>query len=74
MMHRPVDTVLPGFFDGASFTPATKFAPGNVNVLNHCNGIIIIDKETTELKENDSVKFMPIRWEFLKEKFEDFRS
>ena len=73
-MYRPVDTVLPGFFDGESFTPAKKFAPGNVNVLNHCNGMIIIDKETKELKENDSVKFMPIHWEFLKEEFVKFTS
>ena len=73
-MFRPVDTVLPGFFDGKSFTPAKKFSPGNVNVLNHCNGMIIIDKETKVLKENDSVKFMPIRWEFLKEEFENFTS
>lgn len=73
-MNRPVDTVLPGFFDGESFTPAKKFAPGNVNVLNHCNGMIIIDKETKELKENDSIKFMPIHWEFLKEEFVKFTS
>ncbi len=73
-MNRPVDTVLPGFFDGESFTPADKFAPGNVNVLNHCNGMIIIDKETKELKENDGVKFLPIRWEFLREDFKNFTS
>ena len=73
-MNRPVDTVLPGFFDGESFTPAKKFAPGNVNVLNHCNGMIIVDKETSVLKENDSVKFMPIHWEFLKEEFVKFTS
>ncbi len=73
-MNRPVDTVLPGFFDGVAFTPADKFAPGNVNVLNHCNGMIIIDKETKALKENDIVKFLPIRWEFLRENFEDFTS
>jgi len=73
-MNRPVDTVLPGFFDGESFTPAKKFSPGNVNVLNHCNGMIIINKETKELKENDKVKFMPIHWEFLKEEFVKFTS
>ncbi len=73
-MHRPVDTILPGHFDGTHFTPAKKFAPGNVNVLNHCNGMIIVDKETDKLKENDRVKFMPIHWEFLKEEFVKFTS
>jgi molybdopterin molybdotransferase len=73
-LNRPTDTVLPGYFDGQSFTPAHKFAPGNVNVLNHCNGMIIIDKTTKELKENDLVKFLPINWEFLKKDFVKFTS
>ena len=73
-MFRPVDTVIPGFFDGESFTPAHKYAPGNVNVLNHCNGMIIVDKETKVLEIGDKVRFMPIRWEFLKEEFEVFTS
>jgi molybdopterin molybdotransferase len=73
-MNRPVDTILPGFFDGKRFTPAEKFAPGNVNVLNHCNGMIVIDKETTRLEDGDGVKFMPIRWEFLQKEFVKFTS
>lgn len=73
-MHRPVDTVLPGFFNGETFAPATKFSPGNVNVLNHCNGMIIIDKETSALQQDDIVKFLPIRWEFLREEFTNFTS
>ena len=72
--NRPVDTVIPGFFDGEHFSPADKFAPGNVNVLNHCNGMIIIDKETEVFKKGDIVKFIPIRWEFLKEEFVKFTS
>lgn len=72
--NRPVDTVVPGFFDGKCFTPATKFAPGNVNVLNHYNGLIIIDKETDVLVEDAKVKFLPFRWDFLQESFEAFTS
>lgn len=72
--NRPVDTIVPGLFDGTSFTPAAKFAPGNVNVLNHCNGIIVIDKETDTLTENEEVKFMPIQWEFLQKDFVKFTS
>ncbi len=72
--NRPVDTIVPGFFDGERFTPADKFAPGNVNVLNHCNGMIIIDKKTELLNKGDSVKFMPISWEFLREEFVKFTS
>ncbi len=71
---RPVDTVIPGFFDGEYFTPANKFAPGNVNVLNHCNGMIIMDKETKRLNKGDSVRFLPTRWEFLQETFVELTS
>jgi len=72
--NRPVDTVVPGLFNGENFIPANKFAPGNVNVLSHCNGMIVIDKEKDMVKEGDTIKFMPIRWEFLQEEFREFTS
>ncbi len=71
---RPVANIIPGFYDGLSFTPAKKFAPGMVNVLNHCNGVIIIDPTTDELKIGDSVKFLPSRWDFTREDFGKFTS
>jgi len=70
--NRPVANIIPGTFDGVYFTPLQKFAPGMVNVLNHCNGIIIIDSETDELKKEDNVNFLPIRWNFLAEDFKNF--
>jgi molybdopterin molybdotransferase len=72
--NRPVPNIIPGTFDGVHFTPVAKFAPGMVNVLNHCNGIIIIDEKTDELKIDDNVKFLPIRWSFMRESFEEFTS
>ncbi len=71
---RPVTNIIPGTFDGVYFTPLKKFAPGMVNVLNHCNGLIIIDAKTDELKAEDNVKFLPIRWDFLREDFKEFTS
>ena len=72
--NRPVSNIIPGFYNGSSFTPVKKFAPGMVNVLNHCNGLIIIDAETNELKIGDNVKFLPIRWDFMIEDFVEFTS
>ena len=71
---RPVANIIPGLFDGNSFTPAQKFAPGMVNVLNHCNGMIVIDPETEKIEKGAVVKFLPIKWDFGREDFEKFMS
>jgi len=71
---RPTSNIIPGTFDGDSFTPLSKYAPGNVNVLNHCNGIIVLNSKTDQIKEKESVKFLPIRWDFTRESFEDITS
>ena len=71
---RRVPTVIPGLFNGISFQVADQFSPGMVNVLNHCNGFILISKEKEHIKKDDIVKFMPIEWEFGKENFIDFQS
>jgi molybdopterin molybdotransferase len=71
---RPVANIVPGWFDGQTFTPSTKYAPGMVNVLSHCNGVIIIDPETNIAEEGKIVKFLPIRWDFLKNNFEEIMS
>ncbi len=71
---RKVPTVIPGFFDGISFKVADQFSPGMVNVLNHCNGFILISKDRDQIKKDDIVKFLPMNWEFEQEDFVDFQS
>jgi molybdopterin molybdotransferase len=71
---RPVANVIPGTLDSDGFYPLKKFAPGNVNVLNHCNGMIVIDPETTKIEKGEMVKFLALKWDFLREDFEDFMS
>lgn len=61
---RAVDTVIPGFYDGISFEPAYQFGANMVNVLNHCNGYLVIGADTDEIKEGELIKFLPINWEF----------
>jgi len=70
--NRKVDTILPGTFDGKSFEIAKQFSPGMVNVLNNCNGFIVLNSQTLELKKGDNVKFLPIKWAFMREDLIDF--
>ncbi len=65
------NSVIPGNFDGKDFTIAKQFAPGMVNVLNHCNGFILIDKSVSILKKGDEVKFIPTTWQYRSDKFID---
>ncbi len=58
--NRPVATVIPGFFDGEYFNIAKKFGPNMVNVLNHCNGFMIVDEKIEQLKKDEIVDFLPI--------------
>ncbi|NPA81922.1 MAG: molybdopterin molybdotransferase MoeA [Epsilonproteobacteria bacterium] len=66
------DAVIPGNLEEDSFTPLSKFGPGMVNVLNRCNGFVVLSSELSELKEGDFVKFIPIDWTLRSEKFVDF--
>jgi len=43
-----------------------------VNVLNRCNGFIVLSENTEILKKGDAVKFIPVDWNFKTEKFKDF--
>jgi molybdopterin molybdotransferase len=74
IQNRAVDTVIPGIFDGKTFKKAEQFKSGMLNVLNRCNGLIIINQDTKEIQSGDIVKFLPINWEFQREDFIDIRS
>ncbi len=72
---KAVDSVIGGYFDGKSFTlPKKKVFPGSVNALNHCNCIVVIDKETNEINKGNEIKILPIRWGFFSSEFEEFKS
>lgn len=58
-------TLIPGFYDGEYFTPTQKRSPGMVNVLNHCNCMIALDKDVELLKKDQTVKILPINWSFF---------
>lgn len=58
-------TIVPGQFDGEYFTPSIKRSPGMVNVLNHCNSIIMLDSNVNRLESKQEVKVIPIDWQFF---------
>lgn len=65
-------TIIPGYFDGEFFNPSKKRSPGMVSVLSHCNSMIVLDSEVECLKENVSVKVLPINWKFFTDEEKDF--
>ncbi len=71
---RGVTDLIPGNLTHQGFQPLAKFAPGSVNVLNHCNGFIAVDGTNKSIEEGELVKFLPINWDLSQEKFERFTS
>lgn len=55
--HPFSQSIVPGDFDGEAFTPRA-IAAGMINVLNYCNGFIIVNT-TKSLKNGDEVIFHP---------------
>ncbi len=60
-------TLIPGFFDGLTFNPYKKFAPGMVSPLATSNSYIIVDENCDFIEENSSVKILPTRFSFTSE-------
>lgn len=63
-------SLVPGTFDGSSFAPCKKFAPGMVSPLAISNSYIMVDASVEVLKKDEKVKVVPIRFSFTKEKQE----
>ncbi|MDQ1245465.1 MAG: molybdopterin molybdotransferase [Campylobacterota bacterium] len=57
-------TLIPGFFDGASFAPYEKFSPGMISPLAASNAYIIVDESCEMLKKGSSVKIIATRFRF----------
>ena len=67
-------TLVPGFFNGSSFKPYKKFAPGMISPLAKSNGYIIIDEECGFLAKDTIVKVLPTRFAFTAKKSVDLVS
>jgi molybdopterin molybdotransferase len=65
-------TIIPGYFEGEYFSPSPKRSPGMVNVLTHCNSMIVLDENVKQLKKDKKVKVLPINWAFFSHDLKDF--
>ncbi len=64
-------TLVPGYYDGTTFTACPKFAPGMISPLAQSNGFIMIDESLDALPEAKAVKFIPTRFQMTQESAQD---
>ena len=57
-------SLIPGYFDGQTFNPCEKFAPGMVSPLAQSNAYIMISENCSSLQSGDEVKVIPTRFIF----------
>lgn len=57
-------SLVPGTFDGSSFEPCKKFAPGMVSPLAISNSYIMVNEGVEVLKKDEKVKVVPINFSF----------
>jgi len=65
-------TIIPGDFNGETFTPSHKRSPGMISVLSNCNSLIVLDDDVEILKQNQIVRVLPINWQFYTNKSKEF--
>ena len=61
-MKKGRRSLIPGWFDGVTFTPSPVFGPGMILPLSRANGFMMVDAEVEGFKEGDEVKIIPTRW------------
>lgn len=61
-MKKGRRSLIPGWFDGESFTPSAQFSPGMVLPLSRANAFIMVNESVEEFTQGDRVKIIPTRW------------
>lgn len=67
-MKKGRRSLIPGWFDGASFTPSEKFGPGMVLPLSRANAFMMVDASVEGFEKDDLIKIIPTRWCMSSEK------
>ena len=67
-------TLLPGYFNGSTFTPTKNFAPGMIRPLSNANGYIMIGEKCSFIESGTKLKVLPIRFAFNADKQESLLS
>jgi molybdopterin molybdotransferase len=61
-MKKGRRSLIPGWFDGASFAPSPKFGPGMVLPLSRANAFMMVDASVEAFGKGSPVKIIPTRW------------
>lgn len=61
-MKKGRRSLIPGWFDGAAFTPASTFGPGMVLPLSLANAYMMVDASVEGFESGSEVKIIPTRW------------
>lgn len=61
-MKKGRRSLIPGWFEGASFTPSEKFGPGMVLPLSRANAFMMVDASVEGFEKDATVKIIPTRW------------
>ncbi|MBN2869803.1 MAG: molybdopterin molybdotransferase MoeA [Campylobacterales bacterium] len=61
-MKKGRRSLIPGWFDGASFAPSPKFGPGMVLPLSRANAFMMVDERVEGFEQGSPVKIIPTRW------------
>ncbi len=61
-MKKGRRSLIPGWYDGASFTPSPKFGPGMVLPLSRANAYMMVDASVEGFEAGASVRIIPTRW------------
>ncbi|MDD5052310.1 MAG: molybdopterin molybdotransferase MoeA [Sulfuricurvum sp.] len=61
-MKKGRRSLIPGWFDGATFTPSPVFGPGMVLPLSRANGFMMVDASVEGFEKGSEVKIIPTRW------------
>ena len=62
IMKKGRRSLIPGWFDGATFTPSPNFGPGMVLPLSRANGYMMVDENVDKFEQGSEVKIIPTRW------------
>jgi molybdopterin molybdotransferase len=60
-------SLIPGWYDGVTFEPCPKFAPGMVTPLARSNAYMMIDASVGALHQGENVRIIPTRCGFYAE-------
>lgn len=61
-MKKGRRSLIPGWYDGTTFSPCEKFGPGMVLPLSLANAIMMVDASVEGFEAGSSVKIIPTRW------------